>query len=82
LAGEDGLERGRDLLRQVSGVHEVLVDGSQLHAQVANGAQAVPAVLGALEAAGLRVASVSLNRPSLDDVYLAATGHTFQAASR
>jgi ABC-2 type transport system ATP-binding protein len=82
LAGEDGFERGKDLLRQVPGVHEVLIDGSQLHAQVAHGAQAVPVVLAALETAGLRVASVSLNRPSLDDVYLAATGHTFQAAGQ
>jgi ABC-2 type transport system ATP-binding protein len=37
-------------------------------------------VLAALEARGVGVASVTVARPSLDDVYLRYTGRTFSAA--
>jgi ABC-2 type transport system ATP-binding protein len=33
-----------------------------------------------LDADGLAVASATVSRPSLDDVYLAHTGHTFASA--
>jgi ABC-2 type transport system ATP-binding protein len=66
------------VLRGLDEVSEVLVDGTTLYAHVANGARAVPAVLGALERAGLSVAQVALSRPSLDDVYLHATGHAYR----
>ena len=36
-------------------------------------------MLAALERAGLAVAQVALSRPSLDDVYLTATGHAYHA---
>ena len=42
------------------------------------GARAVPAVLGALEAGGIDVASVTVSRPSLDDVYLRHAGRSFE----
>ncbi len=45
--------------------------------RVVHGAGAVPALVGALEKAGLEVAQISLSRTSLDDVYLTATGHAF-----
>jgi ABC-2 type transport system ATP-binding protein len=38
-------------------------------------------VVTALEQAGIALADVSLRRPSLDDVFLALTGHTAEAAS-
>jgi ABC-2 type transport system ATP-binding protein len=41
------------------------------------GARALPVVLAALDAAQLRVATASVVRPSLDDVYLRYTGHAF-----
>jgi ABC-2 type transport system ATP-binding protein len=40
----------------------------------------VPAVLAALEAAGLGAAEVTIARPSLDDVYLRHTGRAFADA--
>jgi len=49
-------------------------------ARVDRGASAVPSVLAALEAAGAPVASITVARPSLDDVYLIQTGRTFAAA--
>jgi Xaa-Pro dipeptidase len=39
-----------------------------------------PPMLAALEARGIEVASVSVARPSLDDVYLRHTGRTFDKA--
>jgi ABC-2 type transport system ATP-binding protein len=64
----------------VAGVHEVLADGRGVRARVAEGATAVPAVLAALESNGMPVASVTVSRPSLDDVYLRYTGRAFAEA--
>jgi ABC-2 type transport system ATP-binding protein len=76
-------DRGRTaeaeaVLRAQEEVAGVLVDGSRLYAQVGQGARAVPALLAVLEKAGLDVAQVSLSRPSLEDVYLTATGHAYR----
>jgi ABC-2 type transport system ATP-binding protein len=55
----------------------VHVDGQIVRARVPNGAEAIPVVLGALDAAGVEVAAVTTARPSLDDVYLHYTGRDF-----
>jgi ABC-2 type transport system ATP-binding protein len=55
-------------------------EGRAVHARVDDGARAVPGVLAALDAAGVTVASVTVSRPSLDDVYLSHTGRSFSAA--
>jgi ABC-2 type transport system ATP-binding protein len=65
-------------LRALEGVSDVLVDGGRLYARADHGTRAIPNVLGALERAGLDVAQVALSRPSLDDVYLHATGHAYR----
>ena len=74
----NGLE---GILGGVSGVNEVQVNGRALHARADDGARTVPAVLQALEANGIAVASVTVARPSLDDVYLRYAGRTFSAAN-
>jgi ABC-2 type transport system ATP-binding protein len=61
------------------GAREVTLAGRTLRARVDDGARAVPAVLAGLEAAGLVPASVTVARPSLDDVYLRHTGRAFAA---
>jgi ABC-2 type transport system ATP-binding protein len=60
-------------------VLDAAVDGRTLRARVVNGGAAVPGILSALEAAGVPVESVTLARPSLDDVYLHYTGHDFHS---
>ncbi|HKB51795.1 MAG TPA: ATP-binding cassette domain-containing protein [Solirubrobacterales bacterium] len=70
----------RDALAAVQGIDEILVADRVLHARAEDGARSVPAVLSALEAARVEVASVTVARPSLDDVYLRFTGRTFRAA--
>ena len=63
----------------LAGVHEVLVEGRRLHARVERGAETAPAILAALEAAGAPARSVTIARPSLDDVYLHYTGRDFHS---
>jgi ABC-2 type transport system ATP-binding protein len=67
-------------LGALEGVREVTLDGRTVRARADRGASAVPAVLAALEGAGLAIASVAVARPSLDDVYLRYAGRSFAAA--
>jgi ABC-2 type transport system ATP-binding protein len=67
-------------LERVEGLREITVEGAALRARADDGARAVPHVLQALEAGGVRVASVTVARPSLDDVYLRYAGRTFDSA--
>jgi ABC-2 type transport system ATP-binding protein len=69
-------------LRGVSGLREVVVEGRWLHARADDGARAVPSVLGALDAHSVPVASVTVARPSLDDVYLRYAGRSFAEAEK
>src|SRR5437764_4208334 len=56
---------------------EQVLDGKTIVSRVENGGRALPGIISALENAGIAVASVSLSRPSLDDVYLHFTGRDF-----
>jgi ABC-2 type transport system ATP-binding protein len=67
-------------LARVDGLRDVTVDGRTLHARAPDGGRAVPAVLAALDAHAIPVASVKVARPSLDDVYLRFAGRSFAAA--
>jgi ABC-2 type transport system ATP-binding protein len=69
-------------LAPLDGVREITIEARTLRARADHGASAVPAVLAALEGAGVRVASVTVARPSLDDVYLRHAGRTFEEADR
>ncbi|MDQ3692578.1 MAG: ATP-binding cassette domain-containing protein [Chloroflexota bacterium] len=68
-------------LRPLAGVLDVIPNGRSVVARVAQGATAIPTLITALEQQGVGVQSVSLSRPSLDDVYLHHTGHRFSAAA-
>jgi ABC-2 type transport system ATP-binding protein len=81
LDGDDvGGAALHDALAGVGGVREVALEGRLLRARADQGARAVPAVLAALETAGVSVAAVTVARASLDDVYLRHTGRTFHEA--
>jgi ABC-2 type transport system ATP-binding protein len=79
LADRGQTAAAQGVLRGLDGVAAVLVEGATLYAQVAHSASALPALLAALDRAGLAVAQVALHRPSLDDVYLDATGHAYRS---
>jgi ABC-2 type transport system ATP-binding protein len=68
----------RAALEPLPAIRELVVEGTSLRARADSGARAVPAVLGALEAGGIDVASVTVSRPSLDDVYLRHAGRSFE----
>jgi ABC-2 type transport system ATP-binding protein len=61
---------------------EQVLDGRTIVSRVENGGRALPGIISALESAGIGVASVSLSRPSLDDVYLHFTGRDFTSEDR
>ena len=69
-------------LAGVDGLTEVLLNGRTLHARAGDGARSVPSVLNALETAGIAVDSVTVSRPSLDDVYLKYAGRTIEQAEK
>jgi ABC-2 type transport system ATP-binding protein len=80
---ESGVSANGNVTGALAGVGdltEVTVEGSTLRARTPNGARSVPAVLAALDSHGVPVASVTVARPSLDDVYLRFAGRSFAAA--
>src|SRR5262245_44806835 len=64
----------------LAGIREIPGDGRRASARADDGAAAVPAVLAALDRAGVPVAAVTVARPSLDDVYLRHVGRRFAEA--
>ena len=77
LHGDTSVEAALIALQKVDGLSEVIVEGRSLRGRAAAGAIALPLVLGALDEASLKVASATVARPSLDDVYLRHTGHSY-----
>ncbi len=67
-----------DALSTLPGVRDVLVAGHGVSARSDDGAAAVPAVLAALAGAGTPAVSVTVARPSLDEVYLRYTGRRYR----
>jgi ABC-2 type transport system ATP-binding protein len=75
-------EQAAQALARVPQVHHAVADGSVVRARVADGPRTLPTVLAGVEAAGVPVLSVSVARPSLDDVYLHHAGRAFGQAER
>jgi ABC-2 type transport system ATP-binding protein len=70
----------RPALARMAAFVDVSLEGRTLRARVRNGGAAIPSVLAVLEERGVKVASVTLARPSLEDVYLRHAGRSFQRA--
>jgi ABC-2 type transport system ATP-binding protein len=68
-------------LTAVRGLTGVTAEGGVLRARADGAAECVPAVLAALAPAGVAVASVTVGRPSLDDVYLHHVGRSLAVAA-
>jgi ABC-2 type transport system ATP-binding protein len=76
------IDEAQRVLAEVGARPEQVLDGRTIISRVENGGRALPGIMSALESAGIAVASVSLSRPSLDDVYLHFTGRDFSAEDR
>jgi ABC-2 type transport system ATP-binding protein len=71
-------DRAEAAARGAVDVREAAIVDDSLHVTVADGATAVAPLLRALDAADIALASVSVSRPSLDDVFLTLTGRTLR----
>ena len=82
LDGHDLAERAEKVLAGVPHVASAAADGALVRARVDDGPRALPSVLAGLEAGSIPVRSVTVARPSLDDVYLHYAGRSFLQAER
>ncbi|HXS66725.1 MAG TPA: ATP-binding cassette domain-containing protein [Streptosporangiaceae bacterium] len=82
LDSAERAEKAGKVLLDMPEVVGASADGATVRARVANGPHALPAVLGGLEASDVGVRSVTVARPSLDDVYLHYAGRSFGQAER
>jgi ABC-2 type transport system ATP-binding protein len=80
LHGADPV-RTREVTSGVDGVERVTEAGSGLAVYTGDGAALVAPLVRALDEAGLRVGAISVSRPTLDDVFLAATGRRIEGAT-
>jgi ABC-2 type transport system ATP-binding protein len=80
LASPEQLQPAQQALAMVPEVQGLNADGTSLRARVADGPKALPAALAALDAGSVAVSSVTVARPSLDDVYLHHAGRSFRFA--
>jgi ABC-2 type transport system ATP-binding protein len=79
LAVNGAPDKARELLDRQPIVADVVVGGDGgLRLNVANGAEALPALLRVLDDAGITLASINLSRPTLDDVFLTMTGRSLR----
>jgi ABC-2 type transport system ATP-binding protein len=72
--------RAREALERVERINELHLSGRTIYARVDDGASALPALLASLSSAGVPVATATIARPSLDDVYLRYAGRSFSEA--
>ena len=79
LSSADATSMAVGLLTRVAGLRDIDVDGRSVRARAEHGGRAVPTVIAALEDAGVSTASVTVARPSRDDVYLRHVGRSFAA---
>ncbi|GAA2399420.1 ATP-binding cassette domain-containing protein [Nonomuraea africana] len=72
----DGLERAAEVLAPL--VAQTRVDEDVLRVYVDDGEHALPSLLRTLEADGLSLRSITMERATLDDVFLAKTGRSLR----
>jgi ABC-2 type transport system ATP-binding protein len=84
----DSLAAAAAVLRRFEGVEDVRVTEREAIVYIRNASAAIAGIVRLMDEEGLRVARLGLTNPSLDDVFLRATGHhlevseTTQAAAR
>jgi ABC-2 type transport system ATP-binding protein len=63
-----------------SGAPQIVPESGEVSLPVAEGASILVEVVRRLDAAGVEISDLALRRPTLDDVFLALTGHAAEAA--
>ena len=77
---EGDMDAAAAAVRSVDGIESVEVHGDELSAAASDGAGAVSGVAVALNSSDLRVTSLTLRTPTLDDVFLDVTGTHLSAS--
>jgi ABC-2 type transport system ATP-binding protein len=78
---DNASDRVLELLKGQPFVREATSSDNVVRLYVDRGETAMPQIIRALDAAGIALASLSLNRPSLDDVFLRQTGRSLREAA-
>jgi ABC-2 type transport system ATP-binding protein len=73
-------ERTREVIGELPGLDRVIVEENELALFVEDGASSIAEIVRRLDAAGVEVGAISVSRPSLDDVFLEATGRRLEGA--
>ncbi len=62
-------------LKKIESVNNINEDGSKLTLFVSNGTEVIPKVFQISSDIGIKITSISLTQPTLDDVFISYTGH-------
>jgi ABC-2 type transport system ATP-binding protein len=81
LHGADA-ERTQRVIGELPGLERVIAEQDALALFVDNGAASIAEIVRRLDAANVEVGSISVSRPSLDDVFLEATGRRLEGAEQ
>ena len=73
------IERAQEVLSGVSGIGDVVQGDGGVTVYARNASTLVPDIVRAFDSSGLKLSSINLSRPSLDDVFLKHTGHRIRA---
>jgi ABC-2 type transport system ATP-binding protein len=79
LAGADAAATAR-AVGELDGLERVVAEPEALDLYVENGAASITEIVRLLESAGIQVGAITVSRPSLDDVFLQATGRRLEGA--
>jgi ABC-2 type transport system ATP-binding protein len=79
LHGADA-ERTRQVIGELPGLDRVIAEQDALALFVENGAASIAEIVRRLDAGNVEVGAISVSRPSLDDVFLEATGRRLEGA--
>ncbi|MCA1690127.1 MAG: DUF4162 domain-containing protein [Actinobacteria bacterium] len=79
LVGADGVA-AEEAVRALPGLERVVAETNALALYVEDGPGSIAEIVRLLEAAGIRAGAITVSRPSLDDVFLQATGRRLEGA--
>ena len=74
------IDAGRSLLSTMEGVRDMRIEDRSLTLFVDDGTQAVAQVVRMLDSAGIKMGPVAVSNPTLDEVFLRATGSRLEGA--
>jgi ABC-2 type transport system ATP-binding protein len=81
LHGADA-ERTQEVIGELPGLERVIAEDDALALFVEDGATSIAEIVRRLDAADIAVGAISVSRPSLDDVFLEATGRRLEGAQQ